>query len=138
MCRKRHLLVRPPTSPLSLLLLFPEFLRLSPPLGVDLHNVFGKLYDWEELDTKMNSPEMRTMLHLPDNVTWNAQRRTVFQRLANDFLTPVTREVEFPLTETNMKVVVYTASFDVLMTMMGTEKWIDSLNCYGKGIPGCE
>lgn len=100
--------------------------------GVDLHNVFGKLYDWEKLEWKMNSPEMRVKLNIPDNVTWNSQGKTVFKMLANDFLTPVTREVEFLLTETNLKVVVYTGSFDVIVTMIVTEKWIDSLTWTGK------
>ena len=64
----------------------------------------------------------------PNEIVWGSQIGQVFNNLREDFMKPVTNEVEYILNYLPIKVVVYNGQFDLIVNILGTSKWINGLN----------
>lgn len=82
------------------------------------------------LETMMRG-KVHTALGLPDDVVWGSQQGAVFDTLAGDFMKPVINFVADVLTNTTLKVVVYSGQLDLICSTAGTVEWINNMNWYG-------
>lgn len=76
--------------------------------------------------------DVKTALNISANVTWSSQKFKVFETLTEDFMKPVTSEVEKLLNTTAVKVVVYSGILDLICATPGTVKWVNNLNWHGR------
>jgi serine carboxypeptidase 1 len=84
----------------------------------------------EKLNKLMNGPVKRA-LNIPKQVVWGSQSNTVFKTLTVDFMKPAKLMVEKLLNETDVNVVVYTGTLDLICSTPATIRWINNLNWEG-------
>ena len=89
-----------------------------------------KHFQQDSLDDLMNGA-IKRKLGIPSQVTWGGQSDRVFTTLSEDFMNPVTQDVEILLNSTDLKVVIYTGQLDLIVDTVGTEAWLHNLNWDG-------
>ena len=100
--------------------------------GIDFHNIVRPTFRGaEKLRRLFNSQEMRKRLNIPDSVTWSDQIDLMTRVLHDDALRSVTRDVDYLLSETDIRVDVFQGQMDLLVTTAGTEAWIRELEWSG-------
>ena len=100
--------------------------------GVDFHNIVQPTFSGaEKLSRLFNSQQMRKRLNIPDSVTWSDQIDLMTRMLHDDALRSVTRDVDYLLRETDIRVDVFQGQMDLLITTAGTEAWIRELEWSG-------
>lgn len=84
----------------------------------------------DPLSDLMNGPIRKKLGIIPQNVTWGAQSRKVFEKLSEDFNKPVVDVVD-ELLNTTLNVVVYSGQLDLIVDTVGTERWVQKLKWPG-------
>lgn len=79
---------------------------------------------------------MRTDVHqalgLNDSIIFQSQAGAVFDILSGDFMKPVIDVVADALTNTTLKVIVYSGQLDLICSTPGTVQWVNNMNWYGR------
>lgn len=97
-------------------------------------NVDDENEDEDEDDnklTKLMRGAVHKALQLPENVVWGSQAGAVFDTLAGDFMKPVVSVVEELLSNTTVKVVVYSGQLDLICATPGTVQWVNNMKWDG-------
>lgn len=95
-------------------------------------------YDENDADDEERdlSDLMRTDVHqalgLDDKVKWGSQAGIVFDTLSGDFMKPVVDVVAEVLTNTTIKVIVYSGQLDLICSTPGTVEWVNNMEWYGR------
>ncbi|XP_061187870.1 retinoid-inducible serine carboxypeptidase-like isoform X2 [Saccostrea echinata] len=78
----------------------------------------------------MNGKIRRKLKIIPTNVTWGGQNDSVYLSLINDFMKPVVAIVDKLVSETTLKVSVYTGQLDIIVNTLGTLRWVETLKIF--------
>lgn len=120
--------------------------------GVDFYNILTKTSASRRLGKSSNKKEdllrrhgiiaradlgalmngrVKEVLQIPSDVVWGSQGGYVFDALYEDFMKPVVNIVERLLSETDLKVVVFSGQLDLIVDTPGTVNWVDKLQWSG-------
>ncbi|XP_045613370.2 retinoid-inducible serine carboxypeptidase [Procambarus clarkii] len=83
------------------------------------------------LDALMNGPIRDKLKVIPHNVTWGGQSQLVFRALAADFMNSAVKDVELLLNTSAIKVIVYNGQLDLIVNILGVQKWVENLHWVG-------
>lgn len=83
------------------------------------------------LSDLMNT-DVHQALGLDNNVKWGSQSGIVFDTLSGDFMKPVVDVVAEVLTNTTIKVIVYSGQLDLICSTPGTVEWVNNMEWYGR------
>ncbi|XP_014475075.1 PREDICTED: retinoid-inducible serine carboxypeptidase-like [Dinoponera quadriceps] len=92
--------------------------------GALYRHFVGPQFESLSLDELMNGAVKKA---LGLQVTHGIQSGSVFEYLREDFMKPVTRQVEMLLDETDLHVFVYTGHMDLIVDTPGTLRWVEKL-----------
>lgn len=84
-----------------------------------------------KLDDLMRQ-EVHEALGLSDKIVWGSQAGAVFDTLAGDFMKPVVDVVADTLTNTTLKVIVYSGQLDLICATPGTVEWVNNMEWFGR------
>ena len=59
---------------------------------------------------------------------WGSQSGSVFRYLSEDFMKPVVDELDYILKNLPIKVSIYNGQFDLIVNVLGSNKWIRKLS----------
>jgi serine carboxypeptidase 1 len=109
---------------------------LKATFGINIYNINSKTkgadtYFNTKLVELMNN-EVKQALNIPQNVTFESFSDDVFFRIDYHKMIPVTDLIEKLLNETDVRIVVYSGTMDLICPTPGTVLWINNLKWDGK------